>query len=130
MNNNKKLARAIHKRIARNIRFWEGLLVWSGLFISVRIGVALTVVSLVSCTSFSTGENAGKTISSGTDMANVGVGICVLVAVGIVVIVKVLVGESIVGVRVAGNVTVGVFVTRFVLVGVCVKVGLGIIVAR
>jgi hypothetical protein len=87
-------------------------------------------MSLVSCISFSTGGTSGKTISSGTDITKVGVTVCVLIAVGIVVIVIVLVGKSIVGVRVAGNVTVGVFVTRFVLVGVCVKVGLGIIVAR
>ncbi len=105
-------------------------MVWSGLFISVWVGVALIVMSLVSCISFSTGGTSGKTISSGTDITKVGVTVCVLIAVGIVVIVIVLVGKSIVGVRVAGNVTVGVFVTRFVLVGVCVKVGLGIIVAR
>ena len=125
MNNNKKIARAIHKRMARYIRLWESLLAWSGLFISVWVGVALIVMSLVSCISFLTGGTSGKTISSGTDIAKVDVAVCVLIAVGIVVIVVVLVGKRIVGVRVASNVSVGVFVTRFVPVGVYVEVGLG-----
>ena len=125
MNNNKKIARAIHKRMARNVRYGEGLLVWSGLFISVWVGVALIVMPLVSCISFLTGGTSGKTISSGTDIAKVDVAVYILIAVGIVVVVVVLVGKRIVGVRVASNVSVGVFVTRFVLVGVYVEVGLG-----
>ena len=128
MNNNKKIARAIHKRMTRNVRYGEGLLAWSGLFISVWVGVALIVMPLVSCISFLTGGTSGKTISSGTDIAKVDVAVYILIAVGIVVVVVVvvvLVGKRIVGVRVASNVSVGVFVTRFVLVGVYVEVGLG-----